>query len=159
MAQQKLPLLSARSLNVSLAATGIPLITCLALILGQAFLTTLDPLIGLTGVAAIALIIFFFILPELALPLYILVAGPSLVLSASSSGILSRLYIGDLLFVLIVGIWLLREISSVRKSRQARFEMSILVPLLCLAIIGFISIISSHLTPDPHVTYAFAHSD
>src|SRR5579859_2279464 len=159
MAQQKLPFLSARSLNFSLAAIGATLLICLALILGQAFLTTLNPLIGLSGVATIALVIFFFIRPELALPLYILVAGPSLVLSASSSGILSRLYIGDLLFVLIVGIWLLREISSARKSSQARFEMSILVPLICLAIIGFISIISSHLSPDPHVTYAFVHSD
>lgn len=159
MAQQKLPILSARSLNFSLTAIGATLILCLALILGQAFLATLNPIIGLIGVAAIALIMFFFIRPELSLPLYILVAGPTLVLSASSSGILSRLYIGDLLFVLIVGIWLLREISPVRKARLARNEMSILVPLICLAIIGFISIIVSHLSPDPHVTYAFVHSD
>jgi O-antigen ligase len=159
MAQQRLPFLSSRSLNFSVAAIGITLIICLALGLGQAFLISLNPLIGLIGVTAIALLVLFFVLSELAIPLYILVAGPTLVLSASSSGILSRLYVGDLLFVLIVGIWLLRAMSSERKSRLASSEMSVLVPLICLAIIGFISIISSHSSPDLHVTYAFVHSD
>ena len=109
--------------------------------------------------AAISLIGLFFMFSEVALPVYILVAGPSIIFSASSSGILSRLYIGDLLFVLIVGIWLLREMSTKRTTRLARLEMPILGPLICLAFIGFLSIIYSRLSPDPHVTYAFAHSD
>ena len=112
MAQSKFSPLSPRSLSPSLAALSTTLITCLVLGLGQAFLSTLNPFIGLIGVVAIALIVFFLIRPELALPLYILVAAPTLVLSASSSGILSRLYIGDLLFALIVGIWLLRAMAS-----------------------------------------------
>ncbi len=159
MAQQRFSFQSSRSLGPSLAAMGTTFIICLALSLGQVFLITLNPIIVLIGMAAIALVMLFFIRPELALPLYILVAAPTLVLSTSSSGILSRLYIGDLLFALIVGIWLLQEMSSKRKVGLARRETRILLPLICLTIIGFLSIISSHLSPDPHVTYAFAHSN
>jgi len=159
MAQQRFSFLSSRSLSSSLAAIGSICIICLVLSLGQVFLITLNPIIGLIGVAAIALIILFFTRPEFALPLYILVAAPTVVLSATSSGILSRLYIGDLLFVLIVGTWLLRYVSSKSKMRLARRETRILVPLICLAIIGLISIVYSHLSPDPHVTYAFVHSN
>jgi O-antigen ligase len=159
MAQQRLPFLSSRSLNFSLAAIDTTLIICLVLSLGQVLLIALNPLFGLIGMAAIALIMLFLMRSELALPLYILVAAPTIVLSVSSSGILSRLYIGDLLFALIVGIWLLREISSENKTRLVKRETRILVPLVCLVIIGFISIIYSHLSPDPNVTYAFVHSD
>jgi O-antigen ligase len=159
MAQQRLPFRSSRPLNFSPAAMGMILILCLALGLGQALLITLNPLIGLAGIAAVALIMLFLMRPELALPLYILVAAPTIALSASSSGILSRLYIGDLLFALLVGIWLLRELLLDSKERLAKIEIRILIPLVCLVIIGFISIIYSHLHPDPHVTYAFVHSD
>ena len=159
MEQQRFSSLSTRSISLSLAAISATLSICLVLSLGQAFLITLDPIIGLVSMAAISLIGLFFMFSEIALPVYILVSGPSLIFSASSSGILSRLYIGDLLFVLIVGIWLLREISSKRATRLARLEKPIIGPLICLALIGFLSIIYSHLSPDPHVTYGFVHSD
>ncbi len=159
MAQQRFSSLPSRSMSLSLAAISAALAICLVLSLGQVFLITLDPIIGLICMAAISLIWLFFMFSEVALPVYILVAGPSIIFSASSSGILSRLYIGDLLFALIVGIWLLREMSSKRKTRLARLEMPILGPLLCLALIGFLSIFYSRLSPDPHVTYAFVHSD
>lgn len=129
------------------------------LVAGQAFLISFSPTTGFTVVVVIALIILLFARSELALPLYILTAAPTIILSAGSSGILSRLYIGDLLFALITGIYLLREISSKRISGLKRRELRILVPCICLAIIGLFSIIASHLSPDPHVTYAFAHSD
>src|SRR5262249_11960558 len=119
----------------------------------------LSPIFGLMGALVLNLIVFFFMQPRLALPLYILVAGPSSVLTVSSSGILSRLYIGNLLFGLIVVIWLLQGGLSERKAGAERREPRILVPLLCLVFIGFLSILYSHLFPDPHVTYAFAHSD
>lgn len=159
MAQQRLPFHLPRTLNFSPAAIGTTLLICLVLSLGQAFLITLNPLIGLIGMAAIALIMLFLTRSKLALPLYILVAAPTIVLSASSSGILSRLYIGDLLFVLIVVIWLLQGISSKSKMRLARSQARILVPLVCLASLGFISIMYSYVSPDPHVSYAFVHSD
>src|ERR1700738_1074704 len=129
MAQHRFSSLSSRSLSSSLVAIGSVFIICLVLSLGQVFLITLNPIIGLIGMVAIALIILFFIRPELALPLYILVAAPTVVLSASSSGIFARLYIGDLLFVLIVGIWLLRDMLSKSKMRLARRETRILIPL------------------------------
>ena len=159
MAQQRLPLFSSRSLNISFPALGKMLAISLALGVGQAFLVALDPVLGLGAMVAIALIILLLVQPEFALPIYILVAAPTIALSLSSSGILSRLYIGNMLFALIVAIWLLRMISSRNKAALATWEMSIVIPLVCLVIIGLISIVYSHLFPDPHVTYAFIHSD
>src|SRR2546421_6817141 len=124
-----------------------------------AYLTLVSPLFGLMGVLVLNLIVFFFIQPRLALPLYILVAGPSVVLSVSGSGILSRLYIGNLLFGLIVVIWLLQRGLSERKAGPARGEPGTLVPLMCLAFVGLLSIVYSHLFPDLHVSYSFAHSN
>src|SRR2546429_5763483 len=117
-----------------------------------AYLTLLSPIFGLMGALVLNLIVFFFIQPRLALPLYILVAGPSGALTVSSSGILSRLYIGNLLFALIVVIWLLQGGLSERKAGAARGEPSILVPLICLAFIGLLSILYSHLFPDFYVS-------
>jgi len=131
----------------------------MALNIALAFLTLLSPIFGLMGALVLNLIVLFFIQPRLALPLYILVAGPTGVLTVSSSGILSRLYLGNLLFALIVVIWLLQGGLSERKAGPARGEASILIPLICLAFIGFLSIIYSHVFPDPHVSYSFAHSD
>ncbi len=159
MSQRRSSFLPSHYLSLSAVAIFAALIICFALGLGQAFLISLNPIVGLIGLLALILMIMFFMRPELALPLYILMAGPSLIFSASSSGVLSRLYIGDLLFVLIVGIWLLQAISSKSKIKLARYQVRIIVPLICLAIIGLISIVYSHLSPDPHVTYAFVHSD
>ena len=131
----------------------------MALNTALAYLTLLSPIFGLMGVLVLNLIVFFFIQPRLALPLYILVAGPTVVLSVSGAGILSRLYIGNLLFGLIVVIWLLQRGLSERKAGSPGGEPRILVPLICLAFIGFLSIMYSHLFPDPHVSYSFAHSD
>ena len=158
MVQQRFSSLFSHSQGFSLAAIGTTLIICLALSLGQVLLISLNPIIGLFGVVAL-IILTLCIASKLVLPLYILVAGPSIAIAVNGSGILSRLYIGDLLFVVIVGIWLLREISSESKTRQASRKLPILIPLICLAFIGFLSIIYSHLSPDPHVTYAFVHSD
>src|SRR5579864_9388004 len=122
MAQQSFSFLSSRSRDLSPAAMGATLLIYLALSLGQVFLALLNPVFGLISALAINLIMLLFIQSELALPLYILLADPTVVLSASSSGILSRLYIGNLLFVLIVGIWLLRVALSERKARLVRGE-------------------------------------
>ncbi len=156
MAQQRF---SSSSLSLSSTAMTMTLIICLALGLGQVFLIALNPIIGLLGALGIILIVLLFMQSEIALPLYILMAGPCIVFSASSSGIMSRLYIGDVLFILIVGLWLLYEMSSKRKTTLERRELRILVPLLCLAFLGFLSIVYSRMFPDRHVTYAFVHSN
>src|SRR6266480_5311789 len=109
----------------------------------RVYLALLSPIFGLIGALVLNLIVLFFIQPRLALPLYILVAGPTVVLSVSGAGILSRLYIGNLLFALIVGIWLLQRGLSERKAAPAGGEPHILVPLICFAFIGFLSIIYS----------------
>src|SRR6266568_8560799 len=140
-------------------AISTTFIIYMALNIALAFLTLSSPIFGLMGALVLNLIVFFFMQPRLALPLYILVAGPSGFLTVSSSGILSRLYIGNLLFALIVVIWLLQGGLSERKAGAARGEPGILVPLICLVFIGFLSILYSHLFPDLHVSYAFAHSD
>jgi O-antigen ligase len=147
------------SFNLPPAAISTMFIIYMALNIALAFLTLLSPIFGLMGALVINLILLFFIQPRLALPLYIVVAGPTIVLSVSGSGILSRLYIGDLLFALIVVIWLLQRGLSERKAGPVSGEPRILVPLICLAFIGFLSIVYSHLFPDPHVTYSFVHSN
>src|SRR2546427_3846770 len=141
------------------AAMSTMFIIYMALNTALAYLTLLSPIFGLMGVLMLNLIVFFFIQPRLALPLYILVAGPTVVLSVSGSGILSRLYIGNLLFGLIVGIWLLQKGLSEHKEGPASGEPRILVPLTCLGCIGFLSIVYSHLFPDPHVSYSFVNSN
>jgi O-antigen ligase len=159
MTQQRFSVLAPHSSDLSTAALGTILVVGLVLGLGQIFLIMLNPIMGLIGLAAVTLIMPFFMRTELALPLYIMVAAPTTILSVSSSGILSRLYIGDMLFGLIIVIWQLRSMAAKSKMRLAKDEMSIMAPLICLAIVGFISIIASHLYPDPQVTYAFRHSD
>jgi O-antigen ligase len=159
MAQQRFSFLSPRSLDLSPLVMSAILIPCLLLSLGQAILTLLNPVFGLISAITINLIVLLFAQFELALPFYIIVAGPSIVLSSSGSGILSRLYIGDLLFALIVVIWLLRKIPSERRNEFVTRYKSIVIPLICLALIGFLSIIYSRLSPDPYVTYEYAHSD
>ncbi len=147
------------SFNLPPAAMSTMCIIYMALNIALAYLTLLSPIFGLMGALVLNLIVLFFIQPRLALPLYILVANPTGFITVSNSGILSRLYIGNLLFGLIVVIWLLQRGLSEHKAAAASGEPRILVPLICLAFIGFLSIVYSHLFPDPHVTYAFAHSD
>lgn len=160
MSQQRSSSLVSRSQSLSFAVLLATLLSCLVLGLGQAFLISFNPLFGIIGVAAIVLIVLLFTRTDLALPVYILLAGPSIIISASNAGFLSRLYIGDLLFALLVVIWLLREISSrSKRESSARQEIPVLIPLVCLAGVGLVSIVHSHLAPDPHVTYAFVHSD
>jgi O-antigen ligase len=159
MTQRRLSFSAPRSPDFSLATIGTTLIICLVLSLGLIFLIGINPIMGLIGVAAIALTMLFFLRTELALPLYILVGTPTMVLSVSNAGIMSRLYIGNLLFAMIAGVWLLRNAVAKSKTRLTRSEISIVLPSIGLAVIGFMSIIASHLFPDPHVTYAFVHSD
>src|SRR5205807_8694033 len=60
---------------------------------------------------------------------------------------------------LIVVIWLLQRGLSERKAKPALGEPRILVPLMCLAFVGLLSIVYSHLFPDPHVSYSFVNSN
>ena len=118
---------------------------------------TLLPVAGLIGAITINLVVLLFVRSEAALPLYLVVAGPSVSLSLSSSGILSRLYIGNLLFFLLTVIWILTRLLPERKAGRWILTPALLFPLLSLIAVGLISIIFSRLFPDPNVTYSFPH--
>jgi len=159
MKQQKFSFLSTHPLSLPPAAMSSILIIYLVLNIGLAFLMPIFPLVGVLGALVINLVAVFFVQSQLALPFYILLAGPSVVLSLSTTGILSRLYIGNLLFVLVMSIWILKTVLSERKSRQVQLEFGLMVPLLALIAVGLISIIYSRLFPDPTVSYSFVHSN
>jgi O-antigen ligase len=140
------------------AAMVVMLISYLALNVCLAFIMPIFPLLGLIGAISINLVVILFLRSKLALPLYMLIASPSVALSLGS-GILSRLYIGNLLFVLVVLIWIFQVILPERKSGQVLLERSLLIPLLFLIVIGLLSIVYSRLFPDPNVPYQYPHSD
>lgn len=140
-------------------AMALTLLIFLALSAGLAYLMLLFPVAGIIGAIAINLVILFFMRSKLALPLYILVAAPSVIVALAGSGILSRLYIGNLLFVMIVGIWIVQTVLPARKSGQQLLEKVLLAPLTALILVGLVSIIYSRLFPDPNVPYTFPHSN
>src|SRR5690242_442630 len=150
-----------RAIPLPPAAMTTTVIVYLLLSIGLAILMgfpSLLPIAGLVGAITINLVVLLFVRSEAALPLYLLVAGPSVALSLSSSGILSRLYIGNLMFFLLTIIWIIGKLLSQRKARRWLLTPVLLFPLLALIIVGLISITLSHLFPDPNVTYSFPHS-
>ncbi|HZR42314.1 MAG TPA: hypothetical protein VFB12_19495, partial [Ktedonobacteraceae bacterium] len=149
-------------LHVPPAAVIIICSIYLLLCVGLAALMAIPLLVPIMGVGAAILInaiVLLFVRSEVVLPLYLLVAGPGIALSLSSSGILSRLYIGNLLFFLVSMIWLLVKYLPERKTERGPLKPYLLAPLLSLIGAGFISIVISHLAPDPKVAYTFAHAN
>jgi O-antigen ligase len=146
-----------RSIVFPSAALIVTLICYLMLNVGLAFIMLIFPLLGLIGAISINLVVILFLRSKLALPLYMLIASPSVALS-SGSGILSRLYIGNLLFALVVLIWIFQVLLPERKSGRVLLEGSLLIPLLFLIVVGLLSIIYSRLFPDPNIPYQYPHS-
>ncbi len=152
---------SGRTFSFPPAAMMATLVVYLGLTAALAFLmanSAIDPIVGLLGAVVINLVVLFFMRSEVALPLYLLVASPSVALSLNSSGVLSRLYIGNMLFFLVVLIWLLFRLLPNRKSGRPILVPALMWPLLGLIGAGIVSIAYSHIAPDPHVTYTFPHS-
>jgi O-antigen ligase len=154
MKQLKLP---ARSFSLPPAAMSVTLVTYLALTIGLAFVMPLFPALGLIGAVVVNVVALLFFRPDFALIVYVLVASPSVALSLGS-GILSRLYIGNVLFALVVVIWVLRVVLPERKAGRPLLDRTLSLPLAGLIIFGLISIIYSRLFPDPNVPYQFPHS-
>ena len=146
------------SLALPPTAVGGLLIIYALLTVGLAFLAQLSPLLALMGGCGINLAILFILWPRLALPFYTLIAGPTIPFPLGSSGVLARLCVGNVLFVLIVGIWLLRSGLPGHNSRQKLLKLRLVAPFVCIVLIGFISIIISRLFPDPNVNYAFRNA-
>ncbi|HEU5227213.1 MAG TPA: O-antigen ligase family protein [Ktedonobacteraceae bacterium] len=150
-----------RAIPMPPAAMTVTVIVYLLLSVGLAILMgnpSLLPIVGLVGAITINLVVLLFVRSEAALPLYLVVAGPSVALSLSSSGILSRLYIGNLLFFLLTVIWIIGKLLSQRKAGRWLLSPALLLPLLALIFVGLISMTLSHLFPDPYVTYSFPHA-
>jgi len=159
MKQHKLFDFSTSSFAFPPAAMTVTLIIYLLLCLVLAYEMPVLPAIGVLGAVIINLLVLFFIRSRYALPLYVVCAGPSVALSLASSGILSRLYIGNLLFVFVALIWLIQVILPERKSGKRYLVPTLLYPISALILVGFISIVYSRLFPDPNVPYTYPHSN
>ncbi|TMC17558.1 MAG: hypothetical protein E6J34_18455 [Chloroflexi bacterium] len=140
------------------AAMTATLICYTVLNVGLAYIMPSFPALGLIGAFVVNIVVLLFFRPDLALVVYILVASPSVGLSLGS-GILSRLYIGNLLFALVMLIWILKMVLPKRQSGRLLVDRVLLWPLIALNIIGLISIIYARLCPDPNVPYQYPHSD
>ena len=159
--------------------TIIVLTSYLLLNLGCVLLMADSLILGIMGVLAINLLLFLFLRPQWVVPIYILIAGPSVALPLGSTGIFSRLFGGNLLFALVVAIGLVRTMVSSplgrvpeRATREGFVERAnsfaplrqplrlpnLMVPLVALVLVGLSSIIYSRLQPDPRVVYSFPHS-
>ena len=84
----------------------IVLTSYLLLNLGCVLLMANSLILGIMSAAAINLLMFLFLRPQWLVPLYILIAGPSVALPIGSAGIFTRLFAGNLLFALVVVIGL-----------------------------------------------------
>lgn len=159
MIQNKPASQSSVSLTLPPLAMTITVVLYLLLSLAMAYVMPILPALGIIGAILINLIVMFFIRSRFTLPLYVVAAGPSTALAFSSSGILSRLYIGDLLFIFVFLIWILQVVLPERKSGRVLLTKTLLAPLICLILVGLISILYSRLYPDPNVPYVYPHSN
>ena len=159
MKSTRVSFFSSRAFALPPAAMMVTIVIYLTLNIAMAFLMVLNPLFGILGAVAVNVVAWLFFNSRLALPLYILVAGPSVALSVSSSGILSRLYLGTILFGLIVIIWFVQIILPERKRYGKLLGRGQLAPMIVLNLVGLISIINSRLFPDPNVPYTYPHSN
>ena len=121
------------------------------------FLMANSALLGIIGMIMINLIAFFFLQPRWSIPLYILIGAPSIAIPLGSIGILSRLFVGNLMLALVIMIGLVRTITSQRRSQQPLLPTSLLIPLVAVVLVGLASIIYSRLQPDPRVVYSYPH--
>lgn len=134
--------------------------------MGCVLLMTNSLVLGIVGVSVINLLIFLILRPRWAVPLYVLIAGPSIAIPLGTTGTLSRFYAGTLMLALLMVIGCVRVLTSQRKSeptspqdRNLSLPVSIIVPLVALVFAGLASIINSWLNPDPAVVYSFRHAD
>src|SRR5437870_3814888 len=136
MKSTKISFLSSRSFALPPVPMTTTLIVYLALNVAMAFVMAFQPLLGILSAVAINVVALLFFKSRLALPLYIVVAGPSVALTLSSSGVLSRLYLGNILFALITVIWILQFVLPERKGSGKLLEAGQLPPLIALNLVG-----------------------
>lgn len=129
----------------------------LSLNAGLAFLIGTSPLLGIIGTMMINLVILLFLVPSWAIPFYILVAAPSIVIPLGT-GILSRFFVGNLVLALLVVVGFAHTITTRRKAAQPLLPASLLLPLIAVALVGLSSIIYARTHPDPGVVYSFPHA-
>lgn len=158
MKQANFTMPSSESSVFSRALVIAILIAYLLMSIALVYAMSLFPPIGLLGVITINVVVLLFLRSRFAFPLYILVAGPSVALSLTSSGVLSRLYIGNMIFGLVVVIWALQTLLPERKSVHRLLDNDLLLPFTVLCVIAVISIIYSRLFPDPQVPYQYPHA-
>src|SRR5947209_15509075 len=132
MAQQKGSRLPMYQMTLPPVAVITVLISYLLLNVGLAFLSGYSPLLGVISALVINLVIFLLLQPRLALPLYILLALPTIVFASGSTGIISRLYPGNVLLALVILIGLARTLQQQRKSGQQLLPANLMFSLIAL---------------------------
>lgn len=132
-------------------ACFIVLNIALGWVLGQDFV------LGLAGLLLLNGIVLLVLQNRWIIPLYLLVAAPSIAFPIGTTGIASRLFVGNLLLVLLIVIGGVRTISR-PQTEGTHYPASVLIPLGALALIGLISIVHTDLQPDPGVIYSFPHA-
>lgn len=159
MAQQRIWHLPLSQLAQPTVIVIIALSGGILLNMGLIFLPEYSPFLSTIVMLAMILIVFFFLQPCWAIPVYILLAAPTIVLIPTSTGIFSRLYPGNLLLALVLVIGFVQALRSQRTSGRHFPPISLMLPLFALALVGLASIMYSRILPDPHVVYSFQHSD
>jgi O-antigen ligase len=151
--------------NESTAPRFLISIVYILFALGCTWLLSISLIAGIGCMLALQVTTWLFRHTRLALPLYIALAGPGLGLSTNTDGILSRIFIGNLLFYILIFIWFTKKLlvgrallSTKNRSRPNKNRL-LLAPLIGLTSCGLLSIVASRLFPDSHVTYAFLHSN
>src|SRR5579859_2580889 len=130
----------------------------LLLNLGCVLLMADSLILGIMSMAMLNLLMFLFLWPQWITALYILIALPSIVIPLGASGILSRLFAGDLVFALLIVVGVVGVMRTQGKSQQSLRVNSLMIPLVALVLVGLSSIIYSRMAPDPKVAYSFPHA-
>lgn len=117
-----------------------------------------SPLLGAGAILLFNLLLFLFLQPIWAIPLYILVAAPSIALPLGSAGIWSRLFAGNLVLALLLIVGCIRTLFTPHDTQTVLHTRELQTSLVAIVFVGGTSILYSRIQPDPGVIYAFPHS-
>lgn len=92
------------------------------------------------------------------IPLYLLIAAPSIAFPLILAGLPFRLFVGNIVFTVFVVVGLLRSISTKTRPSAVLLPAHILLPAMLLILLGFVSIIYARLNPAISMTNTFPHT-
>ncbi|GLV54525.1 hypothetical protein KDH_13720 [Dictyobacter sp. S3.2.2.5] len=92
-------------------------------------------------------------------PLYLLIAAPSITCPLTTAGLPFRLLVGNILFMVVVAIGLLRGLRARTRTGPPSLPPHILLPLMLLILQGLVSIIYARLNPALYTADTLHHLD